>query len=144
MSTNTVKTPTGSDWFEWRICWNNQIEEFERLWACWVAEKRVSETHWSVADDIYPHFMRMLHATIVPNLVEPGIWALHQQVDRFRDELARDPSRRGRRFTPFPQTPPDYRLSERFPFYRDQEPRKPASGATTPDKRSDPTEDKNP
>jgi hypothetical protein len=107
---------TTEPWEERRFEWNAWIDEFERLWASWVGEKRVSERHWGIEDEIWVLHQRMLHASIVPERVEPAIEALRESVERFRVELERDPSRRGRRFAALPLTPTDFHLSERFPY----------------------------
>lgn len=108
---------TRSDWIEYRIRWNNQIDEFERLWACWVSEKRASQIHWRIEEDIWELHARMLHASIVPERVGPAVVALRGLVDEFRVALEEDPHRqRKRRFTVQHDVHGKFRLSEKFPF----------------------------
>jgi hypothetical protein len=92
---------SGAAWKKRRVQWNASIEEFERLWARWTDEKRVKQMHFQIEDEIYAQWMHMMHAAIVPHLVEPAIDALRGHVERFRVELERDASRRGRRSQPF-------------------------------------------
>jgi hypothetical protein len=102
----------GTAWEERRVQWNASIEEFELLWARWTDEKRASAMHFQIEDEIYAQWMHMMHAAIVPHLVDPAIDALRGHVERFRITLERDALRRGRRFAALPRQPYDFHLSD--------------------------------
>ena len=113
----TMPNITRADWIEHQLRWNAQIDEFERLWACWVSEKRGHVTHWRIEDAIWVKWHAL--SCFPDRIDEASIAAVRDLVDEFRAALEKDPTtRRRRRFTVGPATPNDFHLSGTFPVGR--------------------------